>query len=208
MLARAGHRGEFVQLIHDPNPFFVEPLPVSFEPVEPGVERRRVDELAFKDNPDGIEIAEKVRRHRQWPGLRVFVTSLLVALVFVIMFLSGVAVLLATIGKLISPLAVLAMLAAIPCYAIYRGLRNRRGPQWLAVPGGVVLRDRKGVMLFDRRNSNLVLFPLPRFFCRIGVGHAEAQFATTLPAEAAYMISRAWLSPVEPPSVEQLAEFA
>jgi len=87
------------------------------------------------------------------------------------------------------------------------------GRQWLAVPGGIVvrkgawLRKRLTLHLFDRRDSVLLLY---RHFRRQWVlvvadrNACEAMMGTRQELESAI---HAWLSPLPPPPVEQLSDL-
>jgi hypothetical protein len=89
-----------------------------------------------------------------------------------------------------------------------------RGSQWMAVPGGLVLR--KGATLgkqwtvhvFDRRRSVLVVFRNFRQQWAFSVSDgAEAGTGAGTHREVTLLL-RAWLSPLEPPGLERLSDLA
>lgn len=86
--------------------------------------------------------------------------------------------------------------------------------QWLAVPGGIVMRKgawlkrRWGIHLFDRRRSVLLMYKLHRRQWALVVADADACESTIGTKPELEATLRAWLSPLSPPKPEQLSELS
>lgn len=85
--------------------------------------------------------------------------------------------------------------------------------QWLLVPGGLVVRKaRRGgltssVHLFERRTSVLCVHQVRRRVWIVTAADADAYETTVGTKKEVDFLLRAWLSPLPPPSAEQLSDL-
>jgi hypothetical protein len=90
----------------------------------------------------------------------------------------------------------------------------RVGRQWLAVPGGVILRKgawlkrRWSLHLFDRRESVLVLYKHYRKQWVLVIADRASCEATVGTREELELALSAWLSPLPPPPIEQMSDLS
>ncbi len=93
-----------------------------------------------------------------------------------------------------------------------QGLSGRE--QWFAVPAGVAFRKRSWfrsgwtLRVFSRESAVLCFFPCfrGRYFGTIIADTQQVQSTNLTPREADLLL-RAWLSPLEPPTLEQLSDL-
>ena len=90
----------------------------------------------------------------------------------------------------------------------------RQQNQWLLVPGGLITRkparksqDKWHPHLFDRRDSVLLVRQERRHLWCAWVADARHENSAQMTSAEAEMLLRAWLSPLEPPPVEQLSDL-
>ncbi len=87
------------------------------------------------------------------------------------------------------------------------------GRQWLAVPAGIVLRKGKWLKrrwdlhLFGRGGSVLVVYKLYRRQWVLVVANRDACESTLGTKQELDAVLRAWLSPLAPPTLEQLSDL-
>jgi hypothetical protein len=85
--------------------------------------------------------------------------------------------------------------------------------QWLLVPGGIVRRSAKSrssqwkVHLFTRRNAVLLITESRRSNRQICVADATESATTNVTVAEAQLLLRAWLSPLPPPTADQLSDL-
>jgi len=85
---------------------------------------------------------------------------------------------------------------------------------WLLVPGGVLhrkakIRDRKVTLhLFDRRHSVMTIYQQRNGVWLLTVADNETSENTIVTDRERRLLLRPWLSPREPPPVEQLIDLA
>lgn len=97
-------------------------------------------------------------------------------------------------------------------FVIYAWSSTTVGP-WLAVPGGLVQRTARtfarssDLHLFDRRKSVLCVYCTRRRAWAFAVSDGSDTGAGTGTQEQVEFLLRAWLSPLEPPTVEQLSDL-
>lgn len=91
--------------------------------------------------------------------------------------------------------------------------RSWREPTFLAVPGGIISRKLKGIQrdpqvhLFVARESILCVYRATRLLWVVAVADQhDAKWAAVTPTEARFAMA-AWLSPLDPPTPEQLSEL-
>lgn len=115
-------------------------------------------------------------------------------------------------GALASRLPVMLVVVALVFLPrIFRKLYVSK--QYLAVPGGLIAREGRvreqtcRLRVYDRRSSVLLATRLGSDAWTINVADATGQIAFTLKPEDAEFLLRAWLSPLEPPGVEQLSDL-
>lgn len=208
MLSRSGHLGELVLISRDTWTQLVEPLTVAFEPVDLRSEWSRIDTLANQGEPNGAtQSVTKLSTRRKRRIAVALVTTVMIAVGLPVAIGAGV-LLFVTTRNLFASFIIIPVLMSIP-YLIMVSLTKPQGAnaRWLAVPGGVVLRYRDRVELFDRRSSNLVMQQEGNLYWRVRLARGETEVGVDLSPEAAHLLARGWLCPVEPPSAEQLAEL-
>jgi hypothetical protein len=89
----------------------------------------------------------------------------------------------------------------------------RSTDQWLLVPGGLVrrsARSRSGewaIHLYTPASSLLFICEGRRTTRRVSVADAKTSAATEVTIAEAELLLRAWLSPIPPPSIEQLSDL-
>ena len=94
---------------------------------------------------------------------------------------------------------------------IYRKVIQTR--QWYVVPGGLVLRysswssGKWKVRLFNRRCSVLIAYEAHNENWHCWVADAESDETLTGDENTITNALRAWLSPLEPPKIEQLSDL-
>lgn len=200
-LVVAGHRGWAFRAGEAADHTPVEPYDVPFEP-QPLSE---VDSalLAGGERPDGSAL-RRVHRNIRIQGGWLLVT--IFGFNFVVAAWRAIETRQVTIDLVAWGLALGAM-ALVPASARTRG-------QLLAVPGGAVLR-RTGwrqpnwrLHVFDRRTSNLMVVRIWRQQWGVYVHDGEQSARTLATKQEADFLLRAWLSPLEPPTLERLSDLA
>jgi hypothetical protein len=90
----------------------------------------------------------------------------------------------------------------------------RSTDQWLLVPGGVVRRSAKSrssewkLHLFTRAQAFLLITEGRRRNCQVCVADMQESATATLTIAEAELLLRTWLSPLPPPSAEQLTDLS
>jgi hypothetical protein len=88
-----------------------------------------------------------------------------------------------------------------------------RSREWLAVPGGLVmrkarlLRTRWQVLVFNQHNSVVCISPIVSSRWQLLVADGRKVHATAVTKSEAEFALRAWLSPLPPPSPDQLTDL-
>lgn len=212
LLTRANMTGVVVRISTYSPPSVAEPLLFAFEPVDLRKEPRRVAALAYNDDPIGMSQAATEGAWPRWTlpfrlGAYFFLALMLLPLLGCLLSILELALTGDPTSLVVFFIILTPLLVALLRFAFEPRMLSRGAP-WLAVPGGVVVRLPRRLAYFDRRNSNLVLDRLRNARTQATLSQGELLARTELSAAAAQFLTRAWLSPVEPPTVEQLAEFA
>ncbi len=192
-------------------PSGIEPMRVTFLPQPLNEVRSDTIEHVASETRDEGRVWAAARRFGMSPALRRFLK------------LNGMHVLLIALGAIGAADAWYSGAIRLSQIALFFGILvgvtysrgASRGRDWFVVPGGLVLRSTRWLRLsatthhFDRPRSVLCLAPTTsskaRWLVSVGDAHDSA-FTHATQAEAEFLL-RAWLSPLPPPSAEQLAEL-
>ncbi|MCO6437464.1 MAG: hypothetical protein J5J06_10285 [Phycisphaerae bacterium] len=188
---------------------FRKPMPASFKPIAEPFEPQPLDESApsFQstqgdESKSGLEWPRRLTRLMggwgSWAGMAYFL------LLSAYMLYRGA-----------WSLPMVAIFVAIACAPILRsaGGAYSGGRQWLAVPGGVVIRKARPFrsgweMQYVRREDGVLLVhKIPNRAWWALVVFSGGQEETHLTEREADFLLRAWLSPVPPPERDRLVEL-
>ncbi len=201
--------GEAFAALHPPEAAAIQPIEAGFEPVPLDETDARFEELRAAhetDEPRRCETFQR-RRTRRW------ITRMLpIAAV-----LPGVTILAAAgawrfVGVLTGVLMVVA--ATILTLAQLRSARGAAGGGWHLVPASVLVLRPMGrrwrPVLLTARNAILIAWPETpaRLRWRIAVSSPRRWFTRRVTPMELRMLLAAWLSPLKPPSAEQLSDLS
>ena len=200
----------------------IEPITMPFEPLNLGEAATFFGELddSMADQPDADllepEALEQLRTERTGktqPRLKPRKgTGWALAGLLVLPTAAG-AMFLFSRGDITWPGIFLALLVIFGLFSwgYISGLLQRE--QWFLVPGGLILREARlirpewKVHLFDRRRSVLIVRRIDHGRRIVFVADAETDKRVTVSPDESEFILRAWLSPIPPPSVDELSDL-
>jgi hypothetical protein len=204
--ALAGRIGPAVRLNRVNPPTAIEPIVVPFEALELDETDRRFNELRTMASPVDEKTLGPIRRNVLLKG------GWLVVIAFG--FNCVVQAIDAVLRWRITPMLVYWTAFFLITLLIPVGTRPWMTKQFLAVPGGLIYRRSSGfrrnwtLHLFGPADSLICVLPVRRNQWGIAVADAnEAASAVCTKAEAELAL-QAWLSPLEPPRVEELTDLA
>ena len=109
-------------------------------------------------------------------------------------------------------LAIVALVGLLQ-YGIAAAARGG-GKQWLAVPGGIIIRKPRGIgsrssLHLMRRSNSLILATrkLTDAFWRVTISDGKLTAARTMSNNELVVTLRAWTSELEPPALERLTDW-
>lgn len=199
-LANAGHSGFTIRQRAPDTPPHLEPLTVPFEPLPIDCRDARFRQIAgavSAEPPGPIRLWWKDLRADDYFSLRIGVAALLLATVTLVSVRRG-------FGADSAAQTLAAIIFLRPKSQFDRSGRS----YWMLVPGGLIIRSRGVSRLCTRQNANLVLFGNSRGVASATVtiaGYIASRFLDALEAET---LLRAWLSPLPPPTAEQVRDWA
>lgn len=210
---RIGSDSDFVEI--EPLDERIEPLPLDESAIDAalqGTTRQRTWWERWTPGWTRLETSRSselrgFRRFLNYRGGPAFLLSLVLMIVWITLFYSA-----GGFGRLrFFAFYLVVMLASVA--AASPSLRNMVHGSWFVVPGGVV-RRRVGFLsgkvdlhLFDRRRCVLCVHNIRNTLQQVVIADAETSSKKQATrAEVAFLL-RAWLSPLEPPPVEQLSDL-
>lgn len=117
-----------------------------------------------------------------------------------------------SLGGFSGPLAAIAAGSFVRMFAKF--VARTAGKQWLAVPGGIVIRRPSGLggrssLHLMRRSNSLILATrqLTDAFWRVTISDGKLSAARTMSSNELVVALRAWTSPLEPPAMDRLTDW-
>ncbi|MCC6358044.1 MAG: hypothetical protein IT450_04820 [Phycisphaerales bacterium] len=216
-LAAAGHRGLVVRIGRSDSFVEIYAIDVPFEPIPIDEFDPRFVQIASPDGPAPPRAMverllnqegqpEKLLRIREWLARNYWLAIALCAFAGYELIRTGLTGTwsVSSVGLIVS---------AVCIGAGTLGDRNRRTSRLLLVPGGILARRpfRGGfsdVTLFSRSDSVLLTLQNARdsfgWWCADSQGNSCTSSSSRAETE---MLLRTWFSPIQPPRIEQLADF-
>ena len=112
----------------------------------------------------------------------------------------------------LSPISLVLLAIILVLLMIWARSVGRR--QWFVAPRALIVRragwlqSRWKLHLFERRHSVLCVLRQSKAVWRVVVGDARSTYARALTRAEAQFLLRTWLSPLPPPSLDRLSDFA
>lgn len=179
------------------------PLSLAFEPVDLHADGERISLLLGNTEPWRLPLwndSLRGARRYDWPGLVMAVILLAAVLVSLSCALQGLR------RGFFGIAAQVGLALYLIAWVVSRG-ELRPSPCCFAVPGGLVIRGRRGATLFERDRSVLVLREIAGGGWRAVVTDGRQTYETRLPAASGDLLTRTWLGAERAMTPEELEEL-